>query len=153
MKKLYMAYGSNMDEAQMAHRCPSATLLGESELKGYRLSFKGEVERAYATIEVEEGQSIPVLIWAIMPDDEKSLDQYEDYPRLYFKKMLFVEFNGKEIETMVYIMDESMDYNLPSEDYYQIIEKAYEKFGFDQKILEKATATARSKTRGWEQGE
>ena len=30
MKKRYIAYGSNMDERQMAHRCPTARLLGQT---------------------------------------------------------------------------------------------------------------------------
>lgn len=51
MRKLYIAYGSNMDEKQMAGRCPTARLLGTSELEGYRLLFKGSKTGAYATIE------------------------------------------------------------------------------------------------------
>ena len=47
MKKLYIAYGSNMDEGQMAHRCPTARLLGQTEVEGYRLLFKGSLTGAY----------------------------------------------------------------------------------------------------------
>ena len=36
MKKLYIAYGSNMDEEQMAFRCPTATLVGTAIVEGYR---------------------------------------------------------------------------------------------------------------------
>ena len=43
MKKRYIAYGSNMDEGQMAHRCPTARLLGQTEVEGYRLLFKGSL--------------------------------------------------------------------------------------------------------------
>ena len=55
MKKLYIAYGSNMDEGQMAYRCPTARLLGQTEVEGYRLLFKGSLTGAYATIEPQEG--------------------------------------------------------------------------------------------------
>ena len=41
MKKLYIAYGSNMDEEQMAFRCPTATLVGTAIVEGYELMFKG----------------------------------------------------------------------------------------------------------------
>ena len=54
MRKLYIAYGSNMDEKQMAGRCPTARLFGTSELEGYRLLFKGSKTGAYAT----QGKSI-----------------------------------------------------------------------------------------------
>ena len=54
MAKYYIAYGSNMDEEQMAYRCPMAQLLGRIELEDYCLLFKGSKRGAYATIEPEE---------------------------------------------------------------------------------------------------
>ena len=50
-KKLYIAYGSNMDTGQMAFRCPSAKFIGISEINGYELLFKGSRTGSYATIE------------------------------------------------------------------------------------------------------
>ena len=74
MKKRYIAYGSNMDEGQMAHRCPTARLLGQTEMEGYRLLFKGSLTGAYATIEPQEGGRVPALVWEIGEADEASLD-------------------------------------------------------------------------------
>ncbi len=56
MKKLYIAYGSNMDEEQMAFRCPTATLVGTAIVEGYELIFKGSRTGSYATIEPKEGK-------------------------------------------------------------------------------------------------
>jgi hypothetical protein len=50
-KKLYIAYGSNMDTEQMEFRCPTAELLGKSEMDGWQLLFKGSYSGAYATVE------------------------------------------------------------------------------------------------------
>lgn len=36
-KKLYIAYGSNLNLPQMAVRCPTATVKGSGEIKGYEL--------------------------------------------------------------------------------------------------------------------
>ena len=47
MKKLYIAYGSNMDEEQMAFRCPTATLVGTAIVEGYELMFKGSRTGSY----------------------------------------------------------------------------------------------------------
>lgn len=127
-----------MDEEQMSLRCPGAILLGKSELLDYALCFKGNTGRAYATIEEKIGEKIPVVLWEINKDDEKSLDQYEDFPILYDKKNLRVILNERSVEAMVYIMDEDMTYQLPKLKYYKIIEKAYEKFGFNFEILEEA---------------
>ncbi len=41
MKKLYIAYGSNMNMQQMAMRCPKATPLGKYILEDYKLEFRG----------------------------------------------------------------------------------------------------------------
>ena len=41
MKKYYIAYGSNMDERQMAVRCRDAGLVGTGFIQGYELLFKG----------------------------------------------------------------------------------------------------------------
>ena len=47
---LYLAYGSNMNQTQMAFRCPTAEVVGTSELKGYELLFRGARRGAVATV-------------------------------------------------------------------------------------------------------
>ena len=49
--RLYIAYGSNLNLPQMAHRCPTAKVVGASEDKGYELLFRGGRHGAVATIE------------------------------------------------------------------------------------------------------
>ena len=138
MKKLYIAYGSNMDEGQMAHRCPTARLLGQTEVEGYRLLFKGSLTGAYATIEPQEGGRVPVLLWEIGERDEAGLDRYEGFPSLYYKKDLTVRLDGQEVTAMVYIMDERRRTGTPSDAYYGILARAYKKFAFPIGILEEA---------------
>ena len=86
MKRYYIAYGSNLSQEQMARRCPTAKIVGTTTLKDWRLLFNGP-----ASIERKEGYEVPVLIWEIMPTDEKSLDRYEGYPSYYRKEMLDIE--------------------------------------------------------------
>lgn len=138
MTKLYIAYGSNMDEGQMGYRCPDAGVAGNGMVEGYRLLFKGGEDRAYATIEPEGGGKVPVLVWEISERDEKRLDRYEGYPRFYYKKEILVQLNGEQKKAMVYIMDDRNPLNRPSCEYYQILEYAYLKYGFDDAILAKA---------------
>ena len=40
-KRYYIAYGSNLNIPQMRWRCPSARIIGTSEIPDYRLLFKG----------------------------------------------------------------------------------------------------------------
>ena len=91
MKKYYVAYGSNLNLAQMAVRCPDAKVVGKSFLEDYRLMYKGTMTGAYLTVEKEEGACLPIGIWEVQESDEASLDVYEGYPDLYYKKDLEVE--------------------------------------------------------------
>lgn len=138
MKKLYIAYGSNMDEEQMKYRCPDANLIGISAIPDYQLLFKGTKTGAYATIEPKAGSRVPVLVWEIGEQDEQSLDRYEGYPAFYYKRELTVPIGGQDEQAMVYIMREENQIGLPSQRYYTVIEKAYRKFGFDYAVLEEA---------------
>lgn len=147
-KKLYLAYGSNLSISQMNFRCPDAFVVGRATIKDYRLMYKGSKTGAYATIEPAEGYEVPVLVWMISENDEKSLDRYEGYPVFYYKKELEVEVMGISrrdrdksygVKTaMVYIMDEERGHGLPSRYYEEILKEGYKQFGFDNEILKEA---------------
>ena len=134
MGKIYLAYGSNMSVEQMTHRCPEAKLLEVTMLPGFRLAFTGAPNRSYATIQKDDTRQVPVLLWEISQTDEASLDRYEDYPNFYEKAE--IELNGQTV--MYYYMVEQYGLGLPSDEYYNIIAAAYDKFDFDKTILETA---------------
>lgn len=136
--KLYIAYGSNLNLPQMAHRCPTAKVLGASEVKDYALLFRGGRNGAVATIEPCEGASVPVLLWEITPKDEKALDAYEGYPSFYEKQILDLELDGQSVSAMVYVMTPGHRLGYPSDYYYNTIHEGYQTAGFDTAILEQA---------------
>lgn len=138
MRKLYIAYGSNMDEEQMKYRCPDAKLIGASAVENYQLLFKGSKTGAYATIEPKAGSRVPVLVWEIGEQDEQRLDRYEGYPSFYYKRELAVPVKERNEQAMVYIMHEENSVGLPSQRYYTVVGNAYRKFGFDYAVLEHA---------------
>ena len=105
--RLYIAYGSNLNLEQMKRRCPTAEVVGTAELKNWRLRFRGGSHSAVATIEREQGFTVPVLIWRIQPEDEVALNRYEGFPFLYRKETLRLTVNGKRVRAMVYIMNET----------------------------------------------
>ena len=51
MRKLYLAYGSNLSLEQMAYRCPHAYPVGTATLPDYQLLFKGSKTGSYLTVE------------------------------------------------------------------------------------------------------
>lgn len=138
-KKLYLAYGSNLNREQMAARCPTARVIGMSVLKDYRLLFRGPHAGAVATVEPYKGGSVPVLVWELTPTDEAALDRYEGWPFLYGKETVKVKLDGKSVKAMVYIMNGGRPLGQPSCYYYSVILKGYKEAGFDLGILRQAT--------------
>ncbi|RJX22333.1 MAG: gamma-glutamylcyclotransferase [Ammonifex sp.] len=137
--KLYIAYGSNLNRAQMADRCPAAKVLGASVMDGWRLLFRGAREGAVATVEPYPGGSVPVLVWEITPADEAALDRYEGWPYFYRKETVRVKLDGEAVSAMVYVMNEGRPLGQPSCYYYSAILEGYKDAGFDVEILRQAT--------------
>lgn len=143
-KRYYIAYGSNLSVAQMAHRCPEAKVAGMAALKDWKLVF-----RTHATIEPCEGRVVPVLIWEISQRDERNLDRYEGYPSYYYKQdmdITMTDLDGKnpqEIAAMVYIMAEGHKQMVPWQNYYDVLAEGYERFGFNPYQLELALKEAK----------
>lgn len=139
MKKLYVAYGSNLHLEQMAHRCPDAKVYGSGVVKNYELTFWGSGRRGgVATILPHRGTDVPVGVFEISDDDEKNLDVYEGWPHLYRKENITVLLNnGKKVKGMVYVMNYGTP-SYPSDYYYNVIKSGYQSFGFDVSFLKKA---------------
>lgn len=96
MGKLYIAYGSNLNLAQMAARCPSASVYAKGVLNNWALVYRGRKANSHATIIRKQGSTVPVLVWEIQPTDECRLDIYEGYPHYYFKKDIMVTIAGRK---------------------------------------------------------
>jgi gamma-glutamylcyclotransferase (GGCT)/AIG2-like uncharacterized protein YtfP len=137
--RLYLAYGSNLNLKQMSYRCPTARIVGASEMKDYRLLFRGAHAASVATVEPFKGGRVPVLVWEVTPADETSLDRYEGWPFLYRKETIQVKLKGKSIKAFAYIMNEGRPFGQPSSYYYTTIMEGYKDAGFNLDILRKAT--------------
>lgn len=138
MSKLYIAYGSNLNLAQMASRCPSATIYAKGFLNNWELVYRGSNTNSHATIIRKPKSTVPVIVWKIQPADEYYLDIYEGYPHYYFKKDIMVYINGKKRKAMVYIMDETQMPGRPSKQYINTIRQGYINNKMDLAILEKS---------------
>lgn len=137
--KTYIAYGSNMNEKQMARRCPDARLVGMGMVHGYELLFKGSGSGFYATIEKKKDSVVPAYIWKISAADEMRLDRYEGFPFFYYKKRIaYKDEKGKTHTGMVYIMHEERELGAPTREYFKILTDAYDEQGWDRKILRDA---------------
>ena len=86
---------------------------------------------AVATVEPKAGSNVPVLIWEIEPEDERNLDIYEGYPRLYGKVDLEVQTEDGSESIMAYTMNEGHEIGKPSMRYLETITTGYLEAGFD----------------------
>lgn len=142
-KKLYFAYGSNINLEQMALRCPAAQIVGPVVLENYELLFRGNARgNGVATIAPKTGSQVYGLLWRITPACEQSLDFYEGYPRLYQKEPVTVQDSaGQDLTVMAYVMTGNELWRaptMPSEPYYKGIQDGYRQNGLPTAELKKA---------------
>lgn len=143
-KRYYIAYGSNLNITQMKLRCPSATIVGVSEIENYELLFKGSFSGSYLTIEPKQGSKVPVAIWRVSESDEESLDRYEGFPSFYYKTEMELPIRlikSKEVRKercFVYIMHEYRSVGVPTGSYVAVCLEGYRSFNFDETYLFKA---------------
>lgn len=138
MSRLYIAYGSNLNIAQMTMRCPTAQIFSTGQLNNWELIYRGSKTGSHATIRRKKGSTIPVLVWDIQPQDEKNLDMYEGFPVYYYKQNIMVEIGGNRRKAMVYIMNDRALPGMPSPHYVNTIRQGYKDNGFDISVLEKS---------------
>lgn len=140
-----IAYGSNLNEERMKKRCPKAEAFGTSMIYGYRLLFKQSMTGAYATIEQDANCCVPVLVYKMTADDEQRLDRFEGYPKYYYKRDFLLPvwgLNGRKKKLrrncIAYIMHEYRLLSEPGEEYFDLLDSGYERWGFDKGCLVKA---------------
>lgn len=137
-KRLYIAYGSNLNTEQMAWRCPGAKPVAKSWLHDYMLTFQGRPYGAHANVLPRKGHDVPVVVWEISARDEAALDIYEGVRGGYYtKEYMTIEVAGKMREALIYIMTPN-PYGIPDDRYLECIKEGYEDFNLDIRILNKA---------------
>ena len=81
MKRLYFAYGANMNIENMAFRCPDARPVCSYVLRDWELEFHG-----HANIVPKLGSKVHGVLWYITEECEWSLDCFEGFPDYYTKR-------------------------------------------------------------------
>lgn len=134
MSKLYIAYGSNLHLEQMAYRCPGARVMCKGIIEDYALVYRGSKTGAYATIIPCKGDHVPVVVWKINTEHERSLDIYEGFPTFYYKKDFLVKPDNPllpDFLAMAYIMFDEAKVGKPSMKYLETCSQGYLANGLD----------------------
>ena len=141
VKRYYLAYGSNLNIAQMQFRCPDAVVAGTAVIPDYELLFKGSLTGAYLTIEPKQGSHVPVGVWEVSLADELKLDRYEGFPSFYYKKEMRIPVKDirtgktRQCDAFVYVMHEDRKLGTPTSFYMRTCLEGYRDFGFETAFL------------------
>lgn len=143
MNYIYFAYGSNLDRWQMRRRCPGARIVGPATLPKHRLVFGGFSKRwdcAVATIVRDATSCVPGLLYAIDGADLVALDRFEGAPRIYERIQRFiVDESGERHRAQTYrLPPKRLVTRTPGLPYFHIIRRAYDRLGFDRRVLMEA---------------
>ncbi len=129
---LYFAYGSNLNHFQMKRRCKDSVFLKKINLKNFRLTFRSKYRAA--DIEYKKNSIVPGGLFEISKTDEKKLDVYEDFPKLY--KKYYFHYYGKKV--MTYTMVNKSPFKFPTERYLNVVKRGYRDCKLKNQYLKKA---------------
>ncbi|QGM96162.1 gamma-glutamylcyclotransferase family protein [Methylocystis parvus] len=83
---LNFAYGSNMDAAAMARRCPRSRLVGRARLARWRFVV---MPSGFASVVPDPRANVYGALWEVPVSDVAALDRYEQVGQgLYAKRMI-----------------------------------------------------------------
>ena len=127
---LYFAFGSNLNRKQIKRRCKNSRFISRHILKNYQLAFRSKY--GAADVQRKKGSSVLGAIYDINKADEKKLDAYEEFPKVYVKK--YFKILGKKV--MFYYMFNKTKQTEPSRRYLSSIIQGYKDCGYkDSHIL------------------
>ena len=129
---LYFAYGSNLHHFQMKRRCKDCVYLKKINLKDFKLTFRSKYRAA--DIEPKKNSIVPGGLFEISKIDEKKLDVYEDFPKLYRKHYFF--YYSKKV--MTYTMVKKTKFRFPKERYLNIVKHGYKDCKLNKNYLIRA---------------
>ena len=129
---IYAAYGSNMNPAQMAARCPHSPQHGTGWLEGWRLTFGGEDlswEGALGTVVEAAGERVFVVLYDLTEADEAALDSWDGVTLGYYRKLkVRVATLDGDVLAWLYVVN-SYEGGLPSALYLAAMAEAAEVAG------------------------
>ena len=146
MRRLYLAYGSNLSISQISERCPGSKPVAAVSIQGYRLEFAGEHTGRWgkggvATL-IEDGSALAWgALYMLGSENEARMDRFEGVPRSYTKEdgwegivKGFALAPGDTIFT--YIKRIPRPVTLPSEQYILTILQGYNDWQLPKSALD-----------------
>lgn len=131
----YFAYGSNLDERQMADRCPSARLIAKGCLADHGLRFSlysAGWGAGVADIVESPGEEVWGLLFSLTELDSEALDRFEGVPRHYQRVDVPIRSDQRVFQAFAYRAAHPRPFVPPSRAYLQIIQDAARRHDFPE---------------------
>src|SRR5829696_1198054 len=129
---LYFAYGSNMDRAAMATRCPRSRPVGLGRLPRHRFLVTTD---GYASVVRDPRRTVHGVLWELSLSDVPALDRYERlHTGLYTKISQPIVMEGGAKRALVYV-GRSSSKGQPKPGYLDSVLAAARSWGLPQDYL------------------
>lgn len=131
--RIYFAYGSNINQKQMAFRCIDSQPLALAYLKNYQFIINSQ---GVATIIPYANSLVRGVLWQISEIDESQLDKYEGVSsNLYRKEICTALVNDDPMKALVYVATDNSP-GSPRENYLETILQGLDSFGVSEQWIE-----------------
>lgn len=131
----YFAYGSNMDEAQMASRVPGSRVISPAWLAGHEFLFSGYSRTwngSVANVRKKKGSKVFGVVYALPLGGLDRLDRFEGYPTSYSRKTVNVRLttgSKTRLSAVLYFKRATKALAPPNPVYVAQIHRALRRFG------------------------
>jgi hypothetical protein len=115
---LYFAYGSNMDRAAMAARCPASKAIGTARLMRHRFVIMRE---GYASVVRDPRRVTWGMLWDLAVGDMPALDRYESVASGLYVKVSQMVLTDKGPKRALIYMARSAGAGTPRPGYLEAV--------------------------------
>jgi hypothetical protein len=123
---LYFAYGSNMDLAAMAKRCPGSKSVGLGRLMRHRFVI---FEGGYASVVRDPQRAVWGMLWDLALADVPALDRYESLSAGLYTKVIQPILTERGPRQAVVYIGRSAKTGAPKPGYMETVVEAAEHAG------------------------
>lgn len=130
--EIYFAYGSNMNRAQMAKRCPGAEPIAISAICNFEFYINS---RGVAGVKPAVGKTCNGVLWQLKKEHWSTLDIYEGVRHGYYSKIQCKSMvSGEVVQSSLYISND-LGSGLPRQGYLEGIIDGAKNFNASEKWI------------------
>ncbi len=132
-RKLYFAYGSNMNQKQMEYRCPDAFPVAIGRLSRFKFLINSSGVASIIESEIDDTFGV---IWQISQTNETTLDRYEGVAKSIYKKIILTADVEEDKVSCLCYQALNNKYGIPREGYLEKVIKGARSFSLNREWID-----------------